>query len=134
MSARTALETKLSLYAHVPGAIVDTASRLYHTTTEDDKEDRIIVITAVVKTLDVVMDMEAPRAQLLGNADLNRDVLKMVAKLLKRTPTSTAPGHSFQPQRKAQALESAFGSSLGDKRPGPQLEGEQLKSMRSEPV
>lgn len=128
------LQAKLGLCADLAQPIVDTASRVYLTTTETDKEERLIAITAVIRVLDAAMSTEGTRRKILSNHGLNRDVLVMAAKLLKRAPPVT-------PRPIPQAMEEASDwptlprppVNLGGlKRAGPQLESDLQKKARTE--
>lgn len=128
------LQVKLGVCADLAQPIVDTASRLYLSTTETDKEERLIAITAAIRVLDAAMSTEATRRKILSNPEFNRDVLVMAAKLLKRA-TPLTPGPIPQALEEASdwpTIPRATVNLGGTKRAGPQLEDDSQKRARTE--
>ena len=130
-ATRKALATKLAVCGYAPRVVVDTAIRIYLTTTEEDKEDRMIAITAVISALDAIMSFKASWSKLLENPGLNRDVLRMAAALMKERGLVRESSLTVRSEGNVQMAGVETGERRGEKRAGPDLEAESTKKART---
>lgn len=133
-ATRKALATKLRACGYAPRVIVGTATQIYLTTTEADKEDRIIAISAVVGTLDAIMSFKAAWSKLLECPDLNRDVVRMTAALMKERGLVREPSLTARAEEDTQMTGVEAEQRRGEKRVGPELQKETKKKARKESV
>ena len=121
-TVREILEKRLATCSHSPQSVVATASLLYATTKEEDKEECAVAITAVVTLLDAVMRNEVASTILLSHRALNRDVLKMAGILLKRNLPRVSADSITEPEEPERAVFGIPGLSRVEQRPGSSLE------------